>query len=114
MACAAASPWNVFHQGVAEHTGLTIGQVTVISSLALLALWVPLRQRPGLGTVANATDVNLGADSGGSGNSWNIGGTWSFTSTDPSIITGPRSADGSIPSSAFLRPSNGADVGARF
>ena len=57
-------PWNVFHQGVAEHTGLTIGQVTVLSSLALLALWVPLRQRPGLGTVANALVVGPVVDLG--------------------------------------------------
>jgi uncharacterized membrane protein YczE len=54
---AGLDPWNVFHQGVAEHAGLTIGQVTVLSSLALLALWVPLRQRPGLGTIANALVV---------------------------------------------------------
>jgi hypothetical protein len=64
--------------------------------------------------VANGTDVSLGANSTGSGNSWNIGGSWSLVSTSPSTITGPRSADGSIPSSTFLRPSNGADVGARF
>jgi uncharacterized membrane protein YczE len=57
-------PWNVFHQGVGEHTGLTIGQVTVISSLALLALWVPLRQRPGLGTIANALVVGPVVDLG--------------------------------------------------
>ena len=57
-------PWNVFHQGVARHTGLTIGQVTVLSSLALLALWVPLRQRPGLGTVANALVVGPVVDLG--------------------------------------------------
>jgi hypothetical protein len=64
--------------------------------------------------VANGTDVSLGANSTGSGNSWNIGGSWSLVSTNPSTITGPRTADGSIPSSTFLRPSNGADVGARF
>ncbi|GIF00112.1 right-handed parallel beta-helix repeat-containing protein [Paractinoplanes rishiriensis] len=64
--------------------------------------------------VANATNVSLGANSSGSNNSWNIGGTWSFTSTDSTTIRGPRNADGSIPSSNFLRPSNGADVGARF
>ncbi|MEU4836445.1 right-handed parallel beta-helix repeat-containing protein, partial [Streptosporangium sp. NPDC023615] len=65
-------------------------------------------------SVANATQVALGSSSSGSGNSWNLGGTWTFVSTDPGTITGPRAADGSIPSSAFLRPSNGADVGARF
>jgi uncharacterized membrane protein YczE len=57
-------PWNVFHQGVSEHTGITIGQVTVLSSLALLALWVPLRQRPGIGTVANALIVGPVVDVG--------------------------------------------------
>jgi len=64
--------------------------------------------------VANGTAVSLGVNSSGSGNSWDIGGSWSLTSTNPSTITGPRNADGSIPSSTFLRPSNGADVGARF
>lgn len=64
--------------------------------------------------VANGTDVSLGADSGGSGNSWDIGGSWPLASIDPGTITGPRQADGSIPSSTFLRPANGADVGARF
>jgi len=57
-------PWNVLHQGVSEHTGITIGQVTVLSSLALLALWVPLRQRPGIGTVANALIVGPVVDLG--------------------------------------------------
>ncbi|MDT0568091.1 right-handed parallel beta-helix repeat-containing protein [Streptomyces sp. DSM 3412] len=65
-------------------------------------------------SVANGTNVSLGANSGGSGNSWNIGGSWSFVSTDPATITGPRAADGSIPASTFLRPANGADVGARL
>jgi hypothetical protein len=64
--------------------------------------------------VANGTDVNLGSNSSGSDNSWDIGGSWSFQSTSPGTITGPRNADGSIPSATFLRPSNGADVGARF
>lgn len=64
--------------------------------------------------VANGADVSLGSGSGGSGNSWNLGGSWSFVSTGPGVITGPRRADGSVPSSAFLRPANGADAGARF
>ncbi|GAA0849709.1 right-handed parallel beta-helix repeat-containing protein [Streptosporangium amethystogenes subsp. fukuiense] len=65
-------------------------------------------------SVANATQASLGSSSSGPGNSWNLGGTWAFVGTDPSTITGPRAADGSIPSSSFLRPSNGADVGARI
>jgi hypothetical protein len=63
--------------------------------------------------VANSPNTSLGSSSH-SNNSWNIGGSWSFVSTNPSTITGPRLADGSIPSSTFLRPANGADVGARF
>jgi hypothetical protein len=64
--------------------------------------------------VANGTSVSLGSNSSGSGNSWDIGGSWSLVSTDPSTITGPRNTDGGIPTSTFLRPSNGANVGARF
>ncbi|GAA1855150.1 right-handed parallel beta-helix repeat-containing protein [Myceligenerans crystallogenes] len=64
--------------------------------------------------VANETPVALGAGSGGSGNSWDLGGTWDLVSTDRSAITGARTSGGAIPSSAFLRPADGADVGARF
>lgn len=63
--------------------------------------------------VSNGTNVSLGSSSG-SGNSWDLGGSWSLVSTDPSTVIGPRTAGGSIPSSTFLRPSNGADVGAAF
>ncbi|MFE7764472.1 right-handed parallel beta-helix repeat-containing protein [Streptomyces sp. NPDC057438] len=65
-------------------------------------------------SVANGTNVSLGSHSAGSGNSWNLGGTWTFTSTDATTITGARTANGSIPTSAFLRPVSGADVGARL
>lgn len=65
--------------------------------------------------VANATaPANLGDGSTGTGNSWDLGGSWDLASTDESAITGPRAADGSIPSSDFLLPANGEDVGARF
>ncbi|RIV40643.1 right-handed parallel beta-helix repeat-containing protein [Micromonospora radicis] len=64
--------------------------------------------------VANGTNVSLGTSSSGSGNSWDIGGSWPLASTNPSVITGTRRADGSIPSSDFLRPASGATVGARF
>jgi hypothetical protein len=64
--------------------------------------------------VANGTNASLGTTSTGSGNSWDIGGTWTLAGTDASTITGPRTASGAIPSSTFLRPGNGADVGARF
>ncbi|WBB47206.1 carbohydrate-binding protein [Verrucosispora sp. WMMA2044] len=62
--------------------------------------------------VSNGTNVSLGSNSRGSGNSWDIGGSWSLASTNQGTITGPRNADGSIPSSNFLRPANGANVGA--
>ena len=61
---AGLDPWNVFHQGITRHVDLTIGQVTIISSLVLLAAWVPLRQKPGLGTLANALVVGPVMDLG--------------------------------------------------
>jgi uncharacterized membrane protein YczE len=56
------SPWSVFAQGVAEQTPLSIGTATIASSFVLLMLWIPLRQRPGLGTIANAVVVGLAID----------------------------------------------------
>ncbi|WP_053661699.1 YczE/YyaS/YitT family protein [Streptomyces sp. MMG1121] len=55
-------PWNVLHQGLAELTGLTIGVVSIIVGAAVLLLWIPLRQRPGLGTVSNVFAVGLALD----------------------------------------------------
>src|SRR4051812_11630213 len=52
-------PWDVFHQGVALRTGLPIGVVVILASVVVLLLWIPLRQRPGIGTVANALLVGL-------------------------------------------------------
>lgn len=46
-------PWDVFHQGLANHVGLAIGTVVIIVGAAVLLLWIPLRQRPGLGTISN-------------------------------------------------------------
>lgn len=57
-------PWTVLSQGLARTTGLTIGQLTVVISFVLLLLWIPLRQRPGLGTVANALLVGPVLDLG--------------------------------------------------
>lgn len=55
-------PWDVFHQGVSGHTGLTIGTVVIITGAAVLLLWIPLRERPGLGTVSNVVVVGLAMD----------------------------------------------------
>ncbi|MEV7889195.1 membrane protein YczE [Streptomyces sp. NPDC002817] len=55
-------PWNVLHQGLAELTGLTIGVVSIFVGAAVLLLWIPLRQRPGLGTVSNVFVVGIAMD----------------------------------------------------
>ena len=55
-------PWNVLHQGLAELTGLSIGVVSIIVGAAVLLLWIPLRQRPGLGTVSNVFVVGIAMD----------------------------------------------------
>ncbi|MDO3701275.1 hypothetical protein Q3W71_06215 [Micromonospora sp. C28SCA-DRY-2] len=54
--------WDVLHQGLAERTGLPLGQVVNLVAVAVLLLWIPLRQRPGFGTVANAVVVGVTAD----------------------------------------------------
>jgi uncharacterized membrane protein YczE len=55
-------PWTVFHQGVARHIGLPIGTVSILVGVVVLAAWVPLRQRPGVGTVVNVVLVGLTID----------------------------------------------------
>jgi uncharacterized membrane protein YczE len=57
-------PWDVLHQGVAGRTGLSIGLVVIIVSFLVLLLWIPLRQRPGFGTLCNAVLVGVFADIG--------------------------------------------------
>lgn len=57
-------PWNVFTQGLARQIGLSLGQTTVIVSVLLLGLWIPLGERPGLGTIANALIVGPVVDLG--------------------------------------------------
>ncbi|CAN5723435.1 membrane protein [soil metagenome] len=56
------APWDVFHQGLAERTGFSLGTLVIAVSVAVLALWIPLRQRPGIGTLANALLVGLVVD----------------------------------------------------
>jgi uncharacterized membrane protein YczE len=46
-------PWDVFHQGLGKQTGLGIGTWAILIGAVVLLLWIPLRQRPGLGTVSN-------------------------------------------------------------
>lgn len=54
-----AAPWSVLAQGLTVHTGLGIGWTTLLVSICVLALWIPLRQRPGLGTVMNILVIAL-------------------------------------------------------
>jgi uncharacterized protein len=56
------SPWTVLAQGVAKHTPLAIGTATVVISFLVLLMWIPLRQRPGLGTILNAILIGLAID----------------------------------------------------
>jgi uncharacterized membrane protein YczE len=51
---AGVSPWTVLAQGISGKTGWSIGFVTMIVSFAILVLWIPLRQKPGMGTLLNA------------------------------------------------------------
>lgn len=55
-------PWDVFHQGVAEHTGLSFGSVVIVTGVVVLLAWVPLRQRPGIGTVSNVIVIGIAVD----------------------------------------------------
>ncbi|MHA6620599.1 membrane protein YczE [Pseudonocardia sp. DLS-67] len=47
------NPWDVLHEGITKQTPLSFGMVTGITGAIVLLLWIPLRQRPGIGTVAN-------------------------------------------------------------
>ena len=53
------SPWTVLAEGVGEHTAIGVGAATVVLSVLILAAWIPLRQRPGLGTILNALLVGV-------------------------------------------------------
>ena len=55
-------PWDVLHQGLAGRIGWSIGAVSILVGALVLLAWIPLRQRPGLGTIANALVVGLAID----------------------------------------------------
>ncbi|HYH31788.1 MAG TPA: hypothetical protein VD903_15530 [Pseudonocardia sp.] len=56
------NPWDVLHEGLAEQTPLSFGTVTAITGALVLLLWIPLRQRPGVGTVANVLVIAVVVD----------------------------------------------------
>ncbi|GIJ25281.1 membrane protein [Micromonospora qiuiae] len=56
------NPWDVFHQGMSRLTGLSMGTVVIATGLLVLLAWLPLRQRPGVGTLANVVVIGLAVD----------------------------------------------------
>ena len=57
-------PWDVFHQGLAGRTGMTIGAASAVVGVAVLLVWIPLRNRPGVGTIANVVVIAVTVDTG--------------------------------------------------
>jgi uncharacterized membrane protein YczE len=57
-------PWDVFHEGLTHQVPLTFGQVVIVVGAVVLLLWIPLRQRPGVGTMLNVVLIGLAADAG--------------------------------------------------
>jgi uncharacterized membrane protein YczE len=57
-----ADPWNVFHLGVANLLSMNIGVVIIVVGVLVLLAWIPLRQRPGFGTLSNVIMIGLAAD----------------------------------------------------
>ena len=55
-------PWDVFHQGLALRTGWSMGTATAVVGVGVLLAWLPLRNRPGIGTVANVIVIAVTLD----------------------------------------------------
>ncbi|MEU5994190.1 hypothetical protein ABZ806_34905 [Spirillospora sp. NPDC047418] len=55
-------PWDVFHQGLSRRFGLSIGVWIIIAGVVVMLAWIPLRQRPGIGTISNAVLIGVFAD----------------------------------------------------
>ena len=56
------NPWSVFHQGLSELTGLSLGTVVNLVGALVLVIWIPLRQKPGIGTICNVLVIGTAAD----------------------------------------------------
>jgi len=59
-----AAPWDVLSQGISMHLPLSFGVITIIVSAIVLLIWIPIRQKPGVGTILNAVLVGPSADVG--------------------------------------------------
>jgi uncharacterized membrane protein YczE len=57
-------PWDVFHQGLANTLNLTLGIASIVTAFGVLLFWIPLREKPGFGTIANAIVVGVAVDVG--------------------------------------------------
>jgi uncharacterized membrane protein YczE len=57
-----AAPWDMLHKGISEHTGISVGLVIEGIGFLLLLVWIPLRQRPGVGTILNALEIGFAVD----------------------------------------------------
>lgn len=55
-------PWNVFHQGLAGRTPLSLGMISILSGVVVMLLWIPLRQKPGIGTISNIIMIGVSMD----------------------------------------------------
>lgn len=56
------NPWDVFHQGLTARLPISFGAITAVTGVMVLLLWIPLRQRPGIGTVANIVIIAVSVD----------------------------------------------------
>lgn len=55
-------PWDVLHQGISRHTGWSLGTTVIVVGFVVLLLWIPLRERPGFGTLSNVVLIGLALD----------------------------------------------------
>jgi uncharacterized membrane protein YczE len=56
------APWDVLHEGLTKRTGLSFGTITIIVGALVLLCWIPLRQRPGIGTICNVVLIGVAVD----------------------------------------------------
>lgn len=55
-------PWDVLHEGLTKRTGLSFGAIVAITGVLVLLVWIPLRQKPGIGTIANVIVISVAVD----------------------------------------------------